>query len=130
MGPLERRLADVAPLYAQVFLPVAPGALADDHLFVGMADRKLVFRHVGVLPHAAALALLALVDDPVVVALIHDVPLGSVHRRRADAAVELPPQRDLPFADLRRLALALVAGLLELLARHRGEDLLVAQAEL
>ena len=53
-----------------------------------MADGKVVFRHVGVGPQAAALSLLALVEQPVVVAFVDDMAFGRIQGSRASAAVE------------------------------------------
>src|SRR5262245_28451680 len=95
-----------------------------------MADGELVLRHVRVLPEAAPLALLALIDEPVVIALVDEMAFGRVHGRRAGAAVKLAPERELFLAQLDRLDVGLVSRLFELPAGDRGKDLLVAQAEL
>src|SRR4030095_8216938 len=99
----------------------APSALADDHFLVRVSERELVLGHVRVLPHAAALSFLALIDQPVVVALVDDMAFRRVHGGRADAPVELVPERDLLLANRRGLHVLPVAGFLALLARPRGD---------
>src|SRR5262249_44075992 len=127
---LKRRFAGVASLDAQVFLPVAPRALPHDHFLVAVAERELVARDVGVFPQSVALALLALVDQPVVVALVDDVAFRRVHGGGANAPVELAPEGNLLLREVRRPDVGLVAGLFQLPAGDGGEDFLVAQAEL
>src|SRR5262245_26210396 len=95
-----------------------------------MADRELVLRHVRILPDAAPLPFLPLVHQPVVVAFVHDVAFRGIHGRGARAGIELAPERDLLLRDPGGLDIRLVARRLELLPRHRGEDLLVPEAEL
>src|SRR6185295_13862517 len=74
----------------------ARGALARDELFVPIKER--LFGGEGaqrgrVRPQAAPAALLALIAQPVVVALVDDVAFGSVQGRGADPRIQLEEER-------------------------------------
>ena len=77
-----------------------------------MADRELYFRHVGVLPDSLAFALLALIDQPIVVAFVNDMAFRCVQGGRPDPAVEFPVKLRLLLGDLGGLDVKLVSRLL------------------
>src|SRR5581483_920804 len=121
-------LSRVLAFDAEMVLPFAPSALPGNQFFVGISYRKgfLAFR---LAPDAPSAALFALIDQPVVVAFVNDVPLGRIERRGPDASVELAIERRLGGCENKGLDVERVAAAPHLLPGNAGEDALVAQAQ-